>query len=365
MIKYFALLLPLILFYPFFGLPFVIFYYIVYFYNCRKPKIISSNDSLDRQFLEKRFFPFILGFNFVLQTLIDKFRFIKEKRNMFYLTNNDGGRFSVTVSENETLENIIIIHGFASSCDSTYVVNFEKKLKENNYRVFCMNMRGVQCELETPEFFHIGYTKDLKFLIEYIIENYQGNISLLGFSLGGSWITKFLGEYSDKNFMKRIKCGMAISSPLDFHHISKLETNLLHKLTINRIVANKLKQFILKYPIIYKHCNLSENDVQNLSITQDIDENITMKIFNYSTMEEYYIKNSAVTNMHLINKPVLIIISEDDMVSPLNKKILKACENNKNIILVITKRGGHIGFYGNDLSQSYIEGAVLDFLKYH
>lgn len=49
-----------------------------------------------------------------------------------------------------------------------------------------------------PRFYHHGATEDLSAVIDHAIQKGYTNISLVGFSMGGSMSLKYLGEKKDK-----------------------------------------------------------------------------------------------------------------------------------------------------------------------
>lgn len=264
--------------------------------------------------------------------------------------------YNVNHTADTIKDNIILVHGFNSSSDSNYIKALANHFVKENFRVFCFNSRGTKTPLLTPTFFHIGWTSDLKKCIEYILKNYQGYISIIGFSLGGNWTAKLFGEID----FPRLKCGMGISMPFDFDLLNNIMSKNYRKV-FNRILANNLKKFIFKYKTIFSSI-VDLNKLKKCRTVQEIDVCVTKKIFNIADLNSFYKTNSSGEYIPLIKKPFMIINASDDPVVPLETIPFKKIEENENVIMVLTKNGGHIGFMNYDIEKNYVEDIIIEYV---
>jgi len=77
---------------------------------------------------------------------------------------------------------------------------------------------------------------------------------------------------------------------------------------------------------------------------REFDSNFTARHFGYKNVEEYYSNASLHDKLHLIEVPTLCLSAADDPFQPLQAIPLKEISQTKNVAVVVTSRGGHIGF---------------------
>src|SRR5437762_3487668 len=90
----------------------------------------------------------------------------------------------------------VIIHGLEASSQMHYVKGMARTLFNAGYQVAAMNLRGCSGELNKQvRAYHSGATDDVETVIRYILSNHDcDEMALVGFSLGGNLILKYLGE---------------------------------------------------------------------------------------------------------------------------------------------------------------------------
>ncbi|KAK1348909.1 hypothetical protein LUQ84_002046 [Hamiltosporidium tvaerminnensis] len=255
--------------------------------------------------------------------------------------------------------NVILVHGFNGSSYTSYIRNLALHLSNENFRVFGFNARGVTNLLESTTFFHIGWTEDLHVLVNYIIDNYTGYISIIGFSLGGAWTVKISSEITNPRF----KCGVAVSVPLDFIKIKEYMLKPVQRKLYNRMLTNKFKQYFIKNWKVFEKEKFKMKDLLKCQTIQDIDLYFTSKVFKFKDLESYYEDFSGKKFIPKIKIPFMILNSVDDPLIPEFSIPKKKCEENENIFLVLFSKGGHVGFLGNNFYKTYTEEVVVEFLK--
>tara|TARA_R110001592_G_scaffold173791_1_gene412498 strand:+ start:53 stop:634 length:582 start_codon:yes stop_codon:yes gene_type:complete len=111
---------------------------------------------------------------------------------------------------------VLLIHGLEGSSDSKYIASNVNHLNNEGLDTVSFNLRGCSGEdnllLST---YHSGKTEDVRFVVNYLLENYNyKNIIIIGFSLGGNLTLKYIGEEST-TISPLIKGGIAVSVPID------------------------------------------------------------------------------------------------------------------------------------------------------
>jgi predicted alpha/beta-fold hydrolase len=265
------------------------------------------------------------------------------------------------IVNNKSKKNVLLVHGFNGSSSSKYIVGICHFFKKEGYRIFCFNARGTKEVLNNEIFFHIGWTVDLKVAVEFILHNYSGSLEIYGFSMGGSWVTKYLGE---EKLNKRIIKGGAICLPFDFYKIEDWMKKTYKQRFLNRLLAYNFCKYIRRNSETFSNAGLDLKEVFKCRSLRDIDTLLTQKVFNFEDITSYYRKESCVHYLKNISIPFLILNTKDDPIIPEFVIDKKECIKNKNILLVINPWGGHLGFLKNSLRHSVADEIILQFSKY-
>ncbi|MEM7037239.1 MAG: alpha/beta fold hydrolase, partial [Bacteroidota bacterium] len=110
---------------------------------------------------------------------------------------------------------LICCHGLEGSSRSPYVAGMAKNFARRNYDVLAWNYRGCSgSPNRTLAFYHPGQTDDFEQVVRAALERGYKEIYLAGFSLGGAYILRYLGEKA-ANIYPEIKKAVAFSTPVD------------------------------------------------------------------------------------------------------------------------------------------------------
>ena len=107
----------------------------------------------------------------------------------------------------------ILLHGLEGNAQRTYIKGQGKWCIRQGWDVCAVNYRGCSGEdnLMYPSY-NAGKSDDLHEIVQYILEkDHYKQIALIGFSLGGNLLIKYLGERTPP---KEITHGIVISAPL-------------------------------------------------------------------------------------------------------------------------------------------------------
>lgn len=242
---------------------------------------------------------------------------------------------------------IIIFHGLESSSGRAYVRGMAKKFNDLGWSAAAMNFRGCSGEEnKLYRSYHSGSSDDIKFIIDFILNDKKfRHVILIGFSLGGNALLKYLGEMSE-NISDRIKSAVAVSVPCD---LAASATALAQR--TNYIY---MKRFVNKLRIKFQQkarTNPGMMDVEKInSMTtfRDVDDLYTAPAHGYLNAEDYYNKCSSIYFLQNITIPTLILNAADDPFLTDGCFPYKEAEKNKNVFLEVPASGGHVGFKMNN-----------------
>ncbi|KAJ8321650.1 hypothetical protein KUTeg_000121 [Tegillarca granosa] len=172
------------------------------------------------------------------------------------------------------------------------------------------NNRGNGGAKLTPRTYCAADTEDLQFIVSQIKQRYPDAPFIgVGVSLGGMILFNYLAKTGDK-------CG--------------LEAGMIVSVAWN-VFESVLE---LEKPGINRHA----------STIREFDDRFTAKMFGYDSWEAYYKEACLHDKVHALKVPVLCLNAADDPFSPKHAVPLKEAEENDNIAIILTSRGGHIGF---------------------
>lgn len=260
---------------------------------------------------------------------------------------------------------IILIHGIGGSSREPYILRFVKKAFKMGYNVVALNLRSCGgTESISKRLYNAGDSNDILYLIKELTNRDKlKKFFILGISLGGNVCLKLAGELQYNNLKSIL--GIAAISPLV--NLNSAEKNIDDE-SRNRFYKKHILKS-LKNIIIKKHRHFPEYDVTNLkkiSSIKEFDKSYHVDIGEFKSVNFYYKNTSAKYYLKNIKLPTLIIHSKDDPIIPV--KDIESIRSEKNIILLISKYGGHAGFIGDeqygDSDKYWAENRILEFFDY-
>ncbi|KAM6937014.1 monoacylglycerol lipase ABHD2-like [Xenentodon cancila] len=255
---------------------------------------------------------------------------------------------------------MVICPGIGNHSEKNYIRTFVDYSQRQGYRCAVLNHLGAlpNTELTSPRMFTYGCTWEFEAMVGYIKRAFPRTLLVVvGFSLGGNIVCKFLGE--NQSNQDRVLCCISVCQ--GYSALRAQETFLQWdqcRRLYNFVLANNMKKLILAHRRSFSSMtssNIGDADMNQLhaatSLTQ-IDDHIMRKFHHYGSLREYYEKESCVHYIHKVSVPLLLVNSSDD---PLVHQSLLAipqtlAEKMSNVIFARTQHGGHMGFF---------EGAML------
>lgn len=91
--------------------------------------------------------------------------------------------------------------------------------------------------------------------------------------------------------------------------------------------------------------------VKNSKTVREFDHHMTRLVFGYPTVDHYYADSSSIKKLPDVRVPLLCVNARDDPISivvPSREQV----DANPNVILCVTKSGGHLGFFEGDANPT-------------
>ncbi|XP_034638800.1 monoacylglycerol lipase ABHD2 [Trachemys scripta elegans] len=286
-----------------------------------------------------------------------------------YLTMSDGATATFDLfeplAEHCIREDVtmVICPGIANHSEKQYIRTFVDYAQKNGYRCAVLNHLGAlpNIELTSPRMFTYGCTWEFGAMVNYIKKTFpQTQLVVVGFSLGGNIVCKYLGETQANQ--ERVLCCVSVCQ--GYSALRAQETFMQWdqcRRFYNFLMADNMKKIILSHrqvlfgDSVKQPQTLVDSDLSRLytaTSLMQIDDTIMRKFHGYSSLKEYYEKESCLHYLPRIHVPLMLVNAADDpLVHDSLLSIPRALsEKRENVMFVLPLHGGHLGFF---------EGAVL------
>ncbi|WP_300433822.1 alpha/beta fold hydrolase [Christiangramia sp.] len=255
---------------------------------------------------------------------------------------------------------VILLHGLAENTYRPYMKGMAQVFNTNNWDAAAMNFRG--CSEELNRFFksyHAGASDDLAEVIAHVLSLKQySKIALVGFSLGGNMLMKYLGE--NRNLPEEIIGAVGISVPCDLAG-SLGAINRMRNFVYSKRFEINLKKHLFERAKKFPD-QIQKKDIAACRSLRDIDDLYTSKAHGYKDASAYYKKTSALGFLQKTKKPILILNAANDSFLSPECYPFKIAENSKNIHLEVPAYGGHVGFVTKSETY-YHEKRAIEFIE--
>ncbi|MBT0607018.1 YheT family hydrolase [Aequorivita echinoideorum] len=282
-----------------------------------------------------------------------------QQRERLVLADGDFLDIDWSFSKNTTHKVAILLHGLEGNSQRTYIKGAGKILSENGWDIAAMNYRGCSGEENLAyQSYNAGKTDDLEAVINNILEKDKyAEIALVGFSLGGNLLLKYLGERP--TIPNEISKAVAISTPLYLKGSMEALSEFYNWVYRNTFLKNLKQKYKLKMKDFPEKMNPS--DLKKITSLLQFDNIYTAPAHGFTDAFDYYEKNSSLYFLPHIEIPVFILNAEND--SFLSEKCYprNLASEKKNVFLEIPKYGGHVGFHQSN-NLYYNESRTLEFL---
>ncbi|TYZ60846.1 hypothetical protein PybrP1_000425, partial [[Pythium] brassicae (nom. inval.)] len=243
----------------------------------------------------------------------------------------------------------LVLPGLTGGSSEHYIRSAVHCLREKGWQVVVLNARGCGgTPLKTPQFFCIAYTDDVRFVVRHLAATYNFHSEAfvgVGFSLGSNVLVKYLGE---EQAGTPLTAAVSVGNPFDVVRCSaNIDATLFNRLTYGRALNTSLLELVFKkgYP------GIDLDALRRAKSLYDFDDRFTRVLFKYASVHEFYTDASCVTRLPHVAVPLLCINAADDPISitiPRDEQVLA----NPNVILCVTRAGGHLGFFESSSSTS-------------
>lgn len=257
---------------------------------------------------------------------------------------------------------VILCHGLEGNSQKIYIKGAIKALQSFDCDFLCWNYRGCSGEPNNLlKYYHSGKTEDLSLVIEHVLNCMQyEEIFLLGFSVGGNIVLKYLGEKANE-LNPKIKKAVAISVPVSLECCARKLEKPRNIIYMKRFLHDLKKKILSKEHLF--PAEISSKDYNKLKSFYDFDSKYTAPLNGFLSAEDYWNKASSINFLSKIKIPTLLLQALDDPFLGERCYPVEIANANPYLFLEMPKSGGHVGFITITNSKSYSEERIIDFFQ--
>ena len=262
----------------------------------------------------------------------------------------DGDFLDLDWSKTGSNQLIIALHGLEGDADRPYIRAMVKYFNDRGWDALGVNFRGCSGEPNLQvRSYHIGETGDLRQIIDYSKCKGYKKIALVGFSLGGNVLLKYLGENA-LQVPNEVIGGVAFSVPCDVKR-SNIEIDKWHNrhylkrflITLNK----KMKQKAGAFP---DQIWLPNNMPRDFKTFDDL---FTAPIHGFNDADHYWSSSSSLQFLPTLCRPALLVNSLDDTFLAETCYPYELAKAHSNFFLETPSYGGHVGFVSKSRDGHY------------
>ena len=262
---------------------------------------------------------------------------------------------------------LIALHGLEGSSDAHYMHGLADKAHRSGFNVVLLNQRNCGgTEHLSDSLYHSGLTADPQEVIRELVELDQlRSIALVGYSLGGNVVLKLAGEYGTRP-PAELRSVCAVSPTMDLAKcVDALErpSNTLYQWNFVRNLKRRMRR---KARVMPGRFDL--NALRGVHTVRGFDEALTAPHHGFQDASDYYHRASSLRVVDRITVPTLILSADDDPFVPADQFRDDALGTNAAISVVVTRGGGHCGFYSTpttDFDGYWAEQTAISFSTHH
>lgn len=259
---------------------------------------------------------------------------------------------------------VVILHGLEGSTESPYVLGTAQKAFRAGFSVVAVNMRtcgGTEHLAHT--LYHSGLTGDIHRVIEELADRERlPRVYVAGFSMSGNMVLRLVGDYGEAA-PAALKGVAAVSPSIDLAACAReveRPANWLYRRSFVRNLRRRMRRKAAMHPQVY-----DARGIRRVRTIRQFDARYTAPHAGYRDVDDYYERASSLPVIGRVRVPSLVLHADDDPIIPGRSFRDAALVDNPSVLLVVTPRGGHVGFVADaaraDADRRWAENRVVEF----
>lgn len=251
----------------------------------------------------------------------------------------------------------VLCHGLEGDSGRPYMRGMARSLGAAGWDVVCYNFRGCGGEPNrTARSYHSGATDDLREVLDHVLPRFERS-ALVGFSLGGNLVLKYLGE---EGAAAPVAGAMAISVPVDLADACARicsPSNRLYHDRFMRKLRRKVGDKAAAHPGL-----VDPGPLAGVRDLREFDDAYTAPLHGFRDAADYYARCSSLPGLADIRVPSLLLTAANDPLLGEKCYPRETARESAHLHLEIADHGGHTGWYLRG-GTYYSEARAAEFLE--
>jgi hypothetical protein len=256
---------------------------------------------------------------------------------------------------------VVALHGLEGSSRSGYVLAILRGAAERGWGATAVNFRSCSGEPNRlPRSYHSGETGDVLSVLKHLRQRLTGPLYAVGFSLGANVLLRLLEETGES---APVDAAAALSTPFDLELCARTldgpgPFQRLYRDVFLHNLKRKARAKLRRFPQAF-----DGQALERARTLRAFDDAVTAPLHGFRDAAHYYAESSSGPHLHAIRRPTLLLSACDDPMIP-PSTLPRDMAGNPHLHLVLTDKGGHVGFVGGHLHRPdfWGEAQALAFL---
>jgi uncharacterized protein len=256
----------------------------------------------------------------------------------------------------------VLAHGLEGNSTRPYILGMVRAVNHYGWDAVVWNFRGCSGEPNRKvRFYHSGDTQDLHTILSRVLqESRYEKSALIGFSLGGNVILKYLGERA-RQLSPGIRAAVVFSVPCDLAaSAAKMAgpQNIVYMKRFMCLLHVKIQAKMQMFP-----GEIDDRGFSRMRTFKDFDERYTAPLHGFRSAADYWEKASSKPFLAWIAVPTLLVNALDDPFLAPPCYPYQEAKANPHLFLETPRSGGHVGFVSlNSGGEYWSEARAMEFL---
>ena len=259
---------------------------------------------------------------------------------------------------------VVLIHGLSGSSDSAYMHTSASHWLALGHPVLRLNLRGAgpsraHCTLQ----YHAGRSEDLRDALLALQQSEPtlsaNGVVLVGYSLGGNMLLKYLGECGPSPF---VRAAASVSAPIDLSAASQRFLEPRNRFYHRHLLATMKRESFGGKSVITE---AEARSVERARSIYEFDERFVAPRNGYRDAEHYYAETHARRYLPEIRVPTCIVYALDDPWIPAESYTDYRWSENLCLEPHLAPGGGHVGFHDADGRVPWHDRCIAAFVAEH
>lgn len=238
---------------------------------------------------------------------------------------------------------VIVSHGLEGNARKKYTLGMATMALSLGYDAVCWDQRGAgKRPNRKPRCYHSGETNDLHTVITHCLKSGYEEVALIGFSMGGNQILKYLGENPER-VPTQVKAAVTFSVPCDLSATERVIARPSRHIYFQYFMKGLRKKIRTKATLFPKQVDAEK--LRGIWTLRDFDDRYTAPQNGFRDADDYYARSSSLPHLSAIRVPTLLVQAQDDPFLAPECFPEAAAQANPALFLEMPRFGGHVGFH--------------------